>query len=248
VVLGLGAAAALPVVAIAAIVLSLLPAWHDYARSAAAPLASGAVVRVDADRIAVRVVNGGDGQVSAALTGRYSTRVPGLAVSQVSGTDAATEVAISCPEEQCEGTVTVTVPSSAPVDVTTSLGAITVDGLPNDLRLGSQMGAVSVANTTGIMRLASGTGPLTVTGADADQASLQSTGGTITASFASQPDIVAARSTTGAIDLTLPGGPYTVAGEGTARNTDVTVPTSPDAGSVVVFSSTSGAVTVGAAS
>ncbi|WP_236007696.1 DUF4097 family beta strand repeat-containing protein [Nakamurella leprariae] len=248
--LGAGAAGALTVALLAGLVLSIVPAWHS-STSAVAAVLSGNELRISADRADVVLVpasaeNESADTAVAQLRGRYSVHQPTVTASY---DGEVTDFTVNCPsQQQCEGTVTVAVPSGVQVSVATTAGAITAQGMPNELQLGSQLGAITVTAPAEALIASTTSGNVVITDAASDAVAVQTASGTVTASFVEEPSLLGVTTYSGTVDLALAGGPYAVDTTGVRAPLDITVATTESAAaSRVVVVSTTGAVTLRAA-
>ncbi|QBI55908.1 DUF4097 family beta strand repeat-containing protein [Streptomonospora litoralis] len=150
------------------------------------------------------------------------------------------------------------------VHAATTTGDIELSGVEGDLDLESNTGSLSAEGTGGTVVAEATTGQVDFGGLQADRFEIETTTGGVDleAGFSvaeietttGQVEVealepfsrLAVETTTGSAEVEVPDGTYRIGGESTTGDRDIDVETSPDAGSRILVSSTTGSVSVSA--
>jgi DUF4097 and DUF4098 domain-containing protein YvlB len=143
--------------------------------------------------------------------------------------------------------VTVTVPATEDVSISSADGDAQVFGITGTVTASSSAGDVNVADLSGRATLDSSAGSIDAKRLASAQVTARSSAGDVVLAFASPPQKVTASSSAGAVRVLLPHASvaYRVTVQSTAGSTSVSVPTDPTSSRSIDASSTADDVEVG---
>jgi hypothetical protein len=200
-------------------------------------------VDVDGD---ITVQSGPVGHVTVATHKVWSFQQPTVTERR---TPSGLSISATCPGVvwgTCSTSVHLEVPTTATLDLTSSDGTVSVNGVRGALDLQSDNGDVDVLSASGPLHLSSDNGTVNGTGLTSDQVQASSDDGDVTLTFATAPHTVNASSENGNVRVLLPAGPASYAVSATTDNGSHTVgvPTDPASHRHIVADSENGDVVV----
>ncbi|MGW3074046.1 DUF4097 family beta strand repeat-containing protein [Kitasatospora sp. NPDC001132] len=239
----IGLAALVAVVSVASwIVVDSLPAHHPYSGDWQQDAAGADRVTVQTDRLGVTLSQDDSSQVTVAMSGSYTGRVPQVSVTR-SGSDVT--VTAGCSDD-CSGHLQVTVPAGLAAQVSTGGAGIQAKGLTGRLDLATGRGGVEVDQSSGPLTVRSTYGAVTLADSSAPDAEVITTDGEVSASFTAAPASLKVTTDWGRVDLKVPhDASYRVDAQSSWSSPSVSLPnTATDAPHSVVVKTTRGDIAV----
>ncbi|MGF1430159.1 DUF4097 family beta strand repeat-containing protein [Kitasatospora sp. LaBMicrA B282] len=220
-----------------------LPAHHPYSGTwQQDAVGAGQVTVQTTDGLGVTLSQDGSSQVTVAMSGSYTGRVPQVSVTR-SGSDVA--VTAGCSDD-CSGHLQITVPAGLAAQVSTGDAGIRANGLTGRLDLTTGLGGVEVDQSSGPLTVRSTYGSVTVADSSAPNAEVTTTDGAVSASFTAAPASLRVTTGYGGVDLRVPhDATYHVDAQSSWSSPSVSLPnTATDAPHSVVVQSTRGGIMV----
>ncbi|MFD5462119.1 DUF4097 family beta strand repeat-containing protein [Kitasatospora sp. NPDC127059] len=239
----MGLAVLVAVVAVASWgVVALLPVQHRYSGNWQQDAAGARQVTVRTDGLGVTLDQDGSSQVTVAMDGSYTGRVPQVSVAR-SGPDVT--VTAGCSGD-CSGHLRITVPAGLAAQVSTGDAGIQAKGLTGRLDLTTGLGGVEVDQSSGPLTVRSTYGAVTLADSSAPNAEVITTDGAVSASFTAAPASLKVTTGYGGVDLKVPhDATYHVDAQSSWSSPSVSLPnTAVDAPRSVVVKTTRGGITV----
>ncbi|GAA1992031.1 DUF4097 family beta strand repeat-containing protein [Kitasatospora viridis] len=223
-------------------VVASLPVHHPYSGSWQQDAAGAGRVTVQADGLDVTLGQDDSTQVTVAMSGSYTGRVPQVSVAR-SGADVT--VTAGCSDD-CSGHLRITVPSGLAAQVSTGDAGIRAKGLTGRLDLTTGLGGVEVDQSSGPLTVRSTYGAVTLADSSAPTAEVTTTDGAVSASFTAAPASLEVTTGYGGVDLKVPhDATYHVDAQSPWSPPSVSLPnTATDAPHSVVVRTTRGDITV----
>lgn len=223
-------------------VVALLPARHSYSGTWQQDAAGAGQVTVRTDGLDVTLNQDRSSQVTVAVSGSYTGRVPQVSVTR-SGSDVT--VTAGCSDD-CSEHLQVTVPAGLAAQVSTGGAGIRAKGLTGRLDLTTGPGGVEVDQSSGPLTVRSTYGTVTLTDSSAPNAEVITTDGAVSASFTAAPTSLKVTGGYGRVDLKVPhDASYHVDARSSHSSPSVSLPnTATDAPHSVVVKTTNGDITV----
>jgi len=190
---------------------------------------------------------GNDDRVRVTATGRYLGAVPRLSADTVDGV---TTITGGCPNQWfgfCQLDLSVSLPASVALAVTSTNGKITTSGLTGPLRLTTTNGAIQADGTRDRIELHTTNGAISVRDSSTGEAVATTTNGSVELVFRDPPRQVEARSTNGSVTVRVPDDGVAYRVQARTSNGDVdtgSVPSDPGAARRIVAETTNGRVAV----
>ncbi|WP_043467850.1 DUF4097 family beta strand repeat-containing protein [Kitasatospora sp. MBT66] len=222
--------------------VALLPAHHPYSGNWQQDAAGAGRVTVQADGLRVTLSQDGSSQVTVAMSGSYTGRVPKVAVTR-SGSDVT--VTAGCSDD-CSEHLQITVPAGLAAQVSTGDAGIRAKGLTGRLDLTTGLGGVEVDGSSGPLTVRSTYGTVTLADSSAPNAEVITTDGAVSASFTAAPASLKVTTGYGTVDLKVPhDATYHVDVQSSQSSPSVSLPnTATDAPHSLVVKTTRGGITV----
>jgi hypothetical protein len=147
----------------------------------------------------------------------------------------------------CGASYDLEVPRSVSVDVESSSGHVTVEGIDGDVRARAHAGHVIADDIGGTLDARTSAGGIEGSGLRGADVTAQTQAGSVVLGFVAAPGSVTARSSAGRVQIDLPRDDraYRVDASSSVGEPDVAVDTSPTSDRVITASSSAGSVEVG---